>query len=804
MIACYNRPLFFPEEPLFFKIRFSPTRALGTLFLIASLQGSFPNSIPAASVDGELTAPKVGAIRVEGLQADPPVESATDQEKEQKNEAKLSHVREKEVLDLMTLRPGDALSARRVREDIHLLFETGNFDDVQMFAESTKKKDEILLVVRVKERARVGRLTLEGNEKKKDRKIKEAMKTTMGKPLDPSQLLQDLDEIRKLYREDGYNDVAVDAQTQASEKGDRVDVTITVQEGVQVKVGLITLEGVQSFSEKKVRGQLKELKEGKKFRPDHLEEERKRLEGYYRNEGYLRCVVGDAQITPAADGRTVDIRFQVREGVAYHLGQLTVEGAFVIPPEDILKVARLEKDKLLRQKDLDDARERIRSLYLDRGYIYCRVDPRIDTNDETLVADVQVNLDEGEVAYIQDIRITGNYKTRDYVIRRELIMKPGEKFEVAKIRASTMGLYNLGFFEEVNPDMEPGDKPGQAVLVFRIKERKTGSIGLGGGYSSVDKWVGNLKFEEANLFGRGQRLNIDWEFGKTTNSFNIGFTEPWLFNTKTSGTVSLFNTIHSMDAYTERRTGGSLGLGRRLTRRLSVYNSYLYERVKLYDIGLAYQDPLSPTYIPVSTNRTSSMTPRVVYDNRDNVFDAKRGWRHSLSCEVAGGLLGADNNFIKLQEDTSKFLPLFWKFVIGEHVRLGFARGYRARGHFTDVPIYERFYCGGADTVRGYDERTIGPSRGVAGGKVLYVLNSELKYPIAGPLRGVFFYDVGGLWSDLKYVQNDLEYGYGLGVRLTIPGTVMSIRVDYGWPLNSTLPDADKRGKLHFNLGDIF
>jgi outer membrane protein insertion porin family len=153
---------------------------------------------------------------------------------------------------------------------------------------------------------------------------------------------------------------------------------------------------------------------------------------------------------------------------------------------------------------------------------------------------------------------------------------------------------------------------------------------------------------------------------------------------------------------------------------------------------------------------------------------------------------------------------LFWKFVLGEHVRLGIAKGYKANGRDTDVPLFEKFFCGGTDTVRGYDERIIGPNKGVTGGNLLFVWNSEFKYPIIGPLRGVLFWDVGGLWNDFtdfehtSGINHDLQSGYGLGIRLTIPGTVMSIRLDYGWPYKSNIEGVSKSGKLHFNLGDIF
>ncbi len=423
------------------------------------------------------------------------------------------------------------------------------------------------------------------------------------------------------------------------------------------------------------------------------------------------------------------------------------------------------------------------------------------------------------MAYVQDIKIVGNYKTQDYVIRRELLIKAGDKFEADKIKASAGDLYNLGYFDEVNPEVEPGDSPGKEILVFRVKERKTGTISLGGGYSSVDGFIGNLKLEEANLFGKGQKVNLDLQFGANENSIQIGFTEPWLFNTPTSFGVNLFDTTRiyttavpdpvygSTQFYTEVSVGGSISLGRRLSRFWTVNGTYLLENVQINNVGQYYSTPGTPQYVQATNSTTSSLTPRITYDDRDNYFDTHRGWRHQLSVEFAGGPLGADNNFVKLIEDSSHFIPLPLDFVFAEHVRFGAAQGYWFSGRgYSDVPIYEKFYCGGTDTVRGYNERTIGP---IQGGDALFVNNTEIHHPIVGPLRGVAFFDVGDAWDspwDAFVGENQVQYGAGIGLRLTIPGTIMDIRLDYGWPIQSQLPvsAAPPGGVLHFNLGNLF
>lgn len=458
----------------------------------------------------------------------------------------------------------------------------------------------------------------------------------------------------------------------------------------------------------------------------------------------------------------------------------------------------------------------MRTLYADKGYIYANIEPQMNYDEDLKKVDVTFNVAEGQVAYVQDIKIVGNYKTLDYVIRRELEIAAGDKFEAAKIKLSIQNLYNLGFFEEVDPEVEPGDTPDKQILVIRVKERRTGSISMGGGYSSIDGLVGNVKLEEANLFGRGQRASLDVEFGALRSSFDIGFTEPWLFNTRTSFSVNVFDTTRIFTTavlnpdgtntfYTETQIGASISLGRRLSRYWSVYGSYSLQNVSVYDVDSYFSTPGTPQYISATDTTTSSITPRIVYDSRDNYFDPTTGWKHQFSVEFAGGPLGFDNNFIKIIQDSADFIPLPGDFVLGEHVRLGAGQGYWFMGRgYTDIPLYEKFFAGGTDTIRGYNERTVGP---VNGGNALFVSNTELKHALIGPLRGVVFFDAGNCWTNAWSLdESHMQYGAGVGLRLTIPGTIMDIRLDYGWPVDSNLSQAaaPPGGVLHFNLGNLF
>lgn len=717
------------------------------------------------------------------------------------------HIEEKEK---------DPFSLRRVRLDIHNLFSMGDFKNVTVDAVPGEKNNQIALTFKVEERPIVKKIDFVGNKKWDAKKFADDIKTAVNKPFNQGVVNQDVEIIKNDYKDEGYSNVIVTSENKVDEAKNTVDVTFHITEGAQIKIGGIVVIGAQAFSTQKIIGQMKDNHDGDKYKPEMLDSDIKAIEDFYHDEGYLKAVVLDHKEKLSLERKKVYITITVKEGVKYMTGDIQFQGNILFDDDELMKALNLKKGTVLSKKNLDEGIKRDKNLYADKGYIYCSVTPNIQYDDDAKRADITVVVNEGQIAYVQDIKIVGNYKTRDYVIRRELAIKAGDKFEASKIRYSCQNLYNLGFFDEVNPDVEPGDAPGKEVLVFRVKERKTGSISVGGGYSSVQGFIGDIKLEEANLFGKGQKVNLDLQLGALQSSISVGFTEPWLFNTPTSFSLSLFDTTSIFQTavlnpdgtntfYTETQIGGTISIGRRLDRYWTVFGAYTLQNVDIYNVDPYYEIPNTAQYIQSSDSTTSSVTPRIVYDSRDNIFDPSMGWKHQLSVEFAGGPFAFDNNFIKVIEDTSHFIPLPLDWVLGEHVRFGAAQGYSyGNKGYTDLPIYEKFFAGGTDTIRGYNERTVGPP---AGGNALFVSNTEFKHAIVGPLKGVLFFDAGNAWNSVWSLdESQVQYGAGLGVRLTIPGTIMAIRLDYGWPIASQLPitSAPPGGVLHFNLGNLF
>jgi outer membrane protein assembly complex protein YaeT len=434
------------------------------------------------------------------------------------------------------------------------------------------------------------------------------------------------------------------------------------------------------------------------------------------------------------------------------------------------------------------------------------------------VVNVDFNIKENNIVYVGDVYVDGLTKTKDNTIRREILLRPGDVFSSGKVRRSMEKIYNLGFIDGAEPNIAPTGQPDIMNLAFSITEGKPGMITAGAGYSSVDKFVGSIQLQHMNLFGRAQKLNLLWEFGARRQNYEIDWTEPWFLGKAMSLGLSLYNIErlrdyhNTTDAYREGRLGGSVSISPRIADKISLLFGYTYEHVRIFNID---DDELETEILndpDLAKDRTSSVRAQIVYDTRDYIYDATRGVRYSYGVTVAGGPFGGNVNYVRNSVRGTWFFPTFWKFVLSININAGWIESY---GSSSDVPLYEKYYVGGADTIRGYKYRTeIGPYNG---GKVMAVANVEYKFPIVQEnkktiLQGAFFYDIGGTWRDVNHINFSfgtdnaetnsyyLKSGVGFGIRFATP--VFPLRLDWGYGLNH------KRGEdlqqFYFTIGNVF
>ncbi len=736
-------------------------------------------------------------------------------------------VKRRAVLSKVKARKGDVVVDPSFRADVDRLLETGLFDDVQVAMEDlpgpadAQGLPKVKVIFQVKERATVRRVDFKGNLKLADRKFRDELSSKPGEPYDRFKVAQDVQKILSIYRDEGYANATVESYTSLHPKSQKLILTFFITEGNRVLIKSVKIEGNRALSARALRRRMKDTRPKKVFKEENLKKDMEEAKKHYQNRGYL-----EAQISPPArefneDHTAVSLLFHVDEGRRYTVGKYSFSGVTLFSEKKLRQAITLKSGRLYRQDKMEESLQNLRDLYADRGYLRAEITPENITqalDEDRGRVDIHFDVVESSVVYVDRIYVDGNTYTKEQVIRREILLGEGDVFAAGKVRRSVEKIYNLGFMDDVQVDVQQPRSPTKADLVFTVVEGKPGILSAGAGYSSVDQFIGTLQLQHINLFGRAQRLNLLWEFGQRKQNYEIGWTDPWFLGKRMSFGVDVFDTVRwrpfasDSTAYREGRRGGSLRLGPRLTERLSLIHDYSYEKVRIFDIDDQFDPNKASTSTPVnllinpSENVTSSLTNGVVWDTRDNVFDASRGGRHSASVQVAGGVFGGDIHFYKPSLSSSIYIPTFWKFVLSFSARAGNVRAFAPS---REVPVQERFTMGGVDTVRGYDFGEIGPPDY---GHYMSVFNVEYKFPIVQErsrtiLQGAFFADAGGAWrdwNDISYAigsrPDQMRSGVGFGIRFKTP--VFPIRLDWGYGLNHR--PGEQISQFYFTIGNIF
>ncbi len=718
------------------------------------------------------------------------------------------------ILTKIKTRPGDLLSQQTVDEDIKRLYGTGFFTDVS--AEIRPYKDGSMVRFRLQERPLVTRVVITGNRHFREEKLRETVKTKEQELLDRREMKQDVERIKQLYRTKGFYLADVSTDVKVEEATNRASVFFTIQEGRKIRVRRILFEGNEAISRRRLLRAMATKQAwwwitSGYYRPEVLSEDAERIKVLYLSEGY-----SDVQVSVDASydeqSRWLTVKVQIQEGPQYRVGEIFIRGAKEVPEEELRgKLKMTGGDPFSQQRILEEI-GRLQSAYFAKGYMAADVEHSTALNPQTQRVDVTYRVTEGSIATVGKISIQGNIKTRDLVLRRELRIHPGERFDGEKLRRSKERLYNLGYFEEVNMETVPSDRPDRRDLVVSVKEAKTGEFSFGGGFSSVDAFIGFAEIVQRNfdLFnwptfvGGGQELSFRVMAGTRRRNFELSFTEPWIFNRPYSFGFDLFNTTRTRGegySFDLRRAGGALRLGHSIGDFDRVGLTYRLEDVRVSDVAdtatAALQDELGK-------NMVSSVRLFHVRDTRDNIFNPRRGFLVENGVELAGTALGGDKDFWKWTGSGAVFFEPF-----RENQVLEFHGTFGLSNELSDtqaVPIFERFFAGGADSIRGFKERRVGPRDPVTGdpigGEALAVFNAEYTVPVVEFLKAATFVDVGNVWNRVgEFLQEGFKTGVGAGVRIKTP--FGPVKLDYGWPLN---PDRGERksGRIHFSASRSF
>jgi outer membrane protein insertion porin family len=732
---------------------------------------------------------------------------------------------------------GKPRTREMIEQDVRNLINTGYFYDVRVLEEPVV--DGVRIVFQVQGKATIKEILMEGNKRFKEERLKREYSQKVGDSLDERKAHDDAHKIQDLYQKSGYPDSKVIYEVSIDKDTGKAILKFTVHEGERVFIKQIKFTGNKAFPDNRL---LKIMKTRRHWwgswlagtgvlKEEDFKEDLDKLRDYYDSNGYIDMEIRGTR-TERVGPKWMVITIDLYEGSQYKVGSVTIEGNKLFPTPDLEKHLKMTSGKTFTPTAMAADQKALEDYYGGRGYLDTSARPIRAPNVETGRIDMTYSIHEGELTYIEKVEIRGNTKTKDKVIRRELAVNPGEIYDTVRVDRSVERLKNLGYFSKVEATPEPTDVPNRKDLVLNLEEQRTGSVTFGAGFSSIDSLLGFVEITQGNfdLFnwpsftGGGEKLRLRLQVGFKRQDEVLSFVEPWFLDQKLSLGFDAFhhNSNFLSTEYSEQRTGVALWLEKAL-------NDFIRGRIEygIQDIDLNVDQIASQELQSQSGSHTrSSVTGTLVYDTRDSVFLTTRGNRTEVSAELAGGPMGGNVDDYKLNAKTSFYFPFFDKQVLqlvgAAGVVDAFGSSRNAGSNVTEtvfgggvtntvhasinpVPIFDRYFLGGANTLRGFAFRQVSPKDGFGepiGGNGFMNATAEYTYPIVERVRGAFFFDIGNVYQNAyDFSLNNMKSDAGIGVRLNLP--IGPLRLDYGYPI-MTDQSSGRTGKIQFSVGYQF
>lgn len=709
------------------------------------------------------------------------------------------------ILVAIQSQKGDLLRPKAVQEDIKAIYRMGYFESVN--ADVTDGPNGKILTFQVREKPSVIEVKVTGNKKIKEKDILAALSTKPFTVLQMNVVNDDVQRILKLCHEKAYFNAEVDSAIAFPRDPRQAIVTFTIKENKRVYIKDIKFTGNEKYSswrlrmimETKARNFLSWFTDRGILKDNILDTDVERLTAFYHDHGYMSAKVGSPDIKREENGFYITIA--IEEGKRYRVESVDITGELLDTNEDILKHLVLKPGDYFSRENLRKDLDAITAAYMDEGYAQTQIDPRVSQNRENATTDIVFEARQGPKVYIEQISISGNSKTRDKVIRREMALAEGDQFSSTKLQRSHHNLRKLDYFEEVEIVPSQGSDPQSMKMHIKVKEKPTGSISFGGGFSSDDGLFASGEIVQRNLFGRGQYLAIKAYLGGENTQYNISFTEPYFLDTRLSAGVDIYDWYREYTDFTK----DAIGARARISHPFGDWSrwnlSYTFENAKVTDVA----DDAS-TFIKDQQGRQilSAITGVVARDTTDHPFMPTSGSINEITIQYSIPYLGSDSDYVKYIVNSGWYFPLFWKFSGFARAKFGWISELDSS---KPVPIYERFFLGGLNSLRGWGWGEVGPkdpeTGDEIGGTKFGLVNLELQFPLIEKIamQGVVFYDTGNAFdSDEDFDFGGFRSDIGAGIRWNSP--MGPLRIEYGYKLD---PDSgEDTGKWQFSMGAMF
>jgi outer membrane protein insertion porin family len=732
---------------------------------------------------------------------------------------------EQMVRNTAALTLGSELSGTELQDAVKNLYAKGIFRDISIDLDPVS--GGVIVTIKVTEYPKLSALAFKGNKKISEKKLKELLHLAPGGYISDNLMVKAKSQIETEYMGKGYFLAEARPDLTFNADSSEAQLTFIIKEFDKVKVEKVVMAGAVKL---KVSDLIKQMSNRKKgflhssdFKKEKFEEDKDKVVAYCAKRGFVDAhVVSDSFVVDTARN-AMTIYLALYEGPQYYFGTTAFSGNSIISSERLHKVLKYFPGTVFNQEQYDESMGELYGAYQEEGYLRARILDTRQTLDSTI--NFTYDITEGLPSQIRLVEISGNTKTKDKVIRREMMVRPGQTFRRSYLMRSLRDVMQLNFFTNVVPDVR--DLPsGDVDLIIKVEEKATGQVSAGAGYSGQDKLVGNFGLGIPNFRGMGQNVSLSVDFGSRRNSISLGYTEPWFFGTPTLVGGDIYNLNRRWyDDFTEGRRGGALRLGRRLRwpdTYTRVYWRYRLEDVKYFDFSDTYRtqngDSVivnsdgSTHYVPYQSSllvygqswlRTSAMSITLERDSRDLPMFATSGAKVSYTGELAGGVLGGNWKYFKHLFEGAQYFPLKWGLAVVGRAKFGYVSARRNE----DIPYAERFAPGGVDydgTVRGYPDASLSPrsaTGSLLGGMSEIVYNLELQAPVMkNQMYLIAFADAGRAWQSKSEIKlfSDLYRGVGIGFRMVVPG-VGVIGFDFGNALDKA-PGEKKGWRVHFQV----
>ena len=711
-------------------------------------------------------------------------------------------IEEDAIRRVLKMKPGDVLNPKDISDETKAIYKMGYFDDIRIEAQAAPEGKIITIVVT--EKPTVRSILLDGNTwVYDDEEIKEEITLRKGSILNINIIQNDMRRIEELYKEKNFHNVKVSFKVYPKEKN-QADIEYVIEEGEKLQIKKIQFVGNNAFSSSKLKrlmgtsekGLLSFITSSGDLNQELLIQDAAKLTAYYQNDGYVEARVAEPEIIFEEDGIVVNIRLV--EGPQFKVGSVAMDGDLIIAEEQLLATLKIGEEEYYNRDTLRLDVLNLTDIYSDEGYANADIAPRIDKDTEKLVVNITFDINKGKQVYFEEIIISGNTKTRDKVIRRQLRVYEQELYSGSRLKRSVRNLYRLDFFEDIKINTVKGSADDKQRLLIDVAEKRTGAFSFGVGYSGDENMFLTASVSEKNLFGRGQILALKGQLGTKTTRYTLSFTEPWFLDIPLSAGADIYNWSYNFATYNKDSYGAKLRLGYPLFDYTRGNLTYTYDIANIYNVD---DDASHTIKRDQGENTKSSITARVSYDSRDQLFNPTGGSMNSISYEFAG--LGGNVGFNKIIGESGWYFPLVWKTIGVLHAKAGYAKELQGKA----LPDYEKFYMTGTDGLRGFERDDLSPrdeDGNEIGGNKFVQFNAEIRFPLV-PQAGVFgvtFFDTGDIYDTDENIELDnLRESAGLGVRWLSP--MGPVRLEYGWILDPKDTD-NASGSWEFSMASAF